>query len=164
VREIPVTGDLTLFKADDNMVQQGYSIFLPYRATAAGIPNAQFKIADLGYRPYDVLFTTDDMIEKHPDTVRATLAAIKKGWSNFIADPSKVKPLLMSLNQQIPPDIHDLAVKDMIADLLPHDPAKIGCMADARWDEIAKQLRDVNFLPANFDPKQAYNATMVPGC
>jgi NitT/TauT family transport system substrate-binding protein len=163
-REIPVTGDLTLFKSDPNMVQQGYSIFLPYRMTAAGIDNAQFKVPSLGYRPYDVLFTTDEMIAKRPDVVRATVAAVKQGWSNFINDPSKVKPTLMELNKQIPPEVHDLAVKDMTAELLPRDHAKIGCMTDARWDEIGQQLREVNFLPASFDVKLGYDRTKVPGC
>ena len=86
-KEIPVSGDLGLFRNDPNMVQQGYSIFLPARMTAAGIPNAQFKVADLGYRPYDVLFTTDDMIQKNPELVRTTIAAVKASWSNFINDP-----------------------------------------------------------------------------
>jgi NitT/TauT family transport system substrate-binding protein len=162
--EIPVSGDLGLFKNDPNMVQQGYSIFLPYRMTAADIPNAQIKVAELGYRPYDVLFTTDEMIEKQPALVRAAVAAIKKAWGDFIDDPSRVKPVLLQLNGQISPEVHDQAVKDMIADLLPRDHSKIGCMADERWEETAKQLRDVNFLPASFDPKTAYDRTLVPGC
>jgi NitT/TauT family transport system substrate-binding protein len=163
-REIPVTGDLTLFRNDPNMVQQGYSIYLPYRMTEAGIPNAQFKVPALGYRPYDLLFTTDEMIEKRGDTVKAALAALKKGWSNFMTDPAKIKPTLMGLNKQISPTVHEMAVKEMLAELLPKDHAKIGCMTDARWDEIAKQLKEVNFLPAGFDPKQGYDRTLVPGC
>ncbi len=79
-------------------------------------------------------------------------------------DPTKVKSVMMSLNQQIPPGIHDMAVRDMIADLLPHDHAKLGCMVDGRWDALVKQLRDVNFLPASFAAKQAYDGTLVPGC
>jgi NitT/TauT family transport system substrate-binding protein len=163
-REIPVTGDLSLFKNDSNMVQQGYSIFLPYRMTEIGIANAQFKVAALGYRPYDVLFTTDEMIAKHPETVRAAIAAVKKGWSNFMTDPSKVKPMLLGLNKQISPAVHDLAVKEMLADLLPKDHAKIGCMTEARWTELTKQLQDVKFLPAGFDAKQAYDLSLIPGC
>lgn len=164
VHEIPVTGDLSLFKNDPNMVQQGYSLFLPPRMTAAGIPNAQFTVASLGYRPYDVLFTTDDMIKNHPKLVRATLAAVKQGWSNFIDDPSKSTKLILGLNQQMPPEVHAQAVKEMIATLLPKDHNEIGCMADARWDELAKQLEDVKFLPAGFDVRQAYDKALVPGC
>jgi NitT/TauT family transport system substrate-binding protein len=163
-REIPVTGDLSLFKNDPNMVQQGYSIFLPARMSALGIPNAQFKVADLGYKPYDLLFTTDEMIEKNPELVRNTLAALKASWSNFIKDPAKTKPTILGLNNLVTPEVHDAAVKEMISDLLPSDHSKIGCMTDARWEEIGRQLKDVKFLPPDFDVKQGYDRSLVPGC
>ena len=37
IREIPVSGDLSLFRNDPKMVQQGYSLYLPARMKAAGI-------------------------------------------------------------------------------------------------------------------------------
>ncbi len=164
VRQIPVSGDLTLFKTNANLVQQGYSLFLPPRMNAMGIPNAQFTVASLGYRPYDVLFTTDAMIKEHPKLVRATLAAVKKGWADFIADPAKTKALILKRNHQFTPAVQNSAVKEMFADMLPHDPAKIGCMKKARWDELTKQLKEVNFLPADFNPAPAYDLNLVPGC
>jgi NitT/TauT family transport system substrate-binding protein len=163
-KEIPVSGDLGLFRSDPNMVQQGYSIFLPARMSAAGIPNAQFKVADLGYRPYDILFTTDDLIQKNPELVRDTIAAVKASWSNFIDDPAKSKPLILSLNNLVTPEVHDAAVKEMIADLLPSDHSKIGCMTDERWEEIGQQLKEVKFLPPEFDVRKAYDKSLVPGC
>jgi NitT/TauT family transport system substrate-binding protein len=162
--EIPITGDLSLFKNDPNMVQQGYSLFLPARMTEAGIPNAQFKVAQLGYRPYEVLFTTDDMIQKHPQLVRNTIAAVKQSWSGFMNDPTKVKSLELRLNKQISSAVYDQAVKQLISDLLPKDHAKIGCMTDARWQELEKQLEEVKFLPAGFDVTKAYDRSFVTGC
>jgi NitT/TauT family transport system substrate-binding protein len=164
VKEIPVTGDLSLFKADPNMVQQGYFLYLPARMTAAGIPNAQFKVVDLGYRPYVTLFTTDEMIEKNPELVRNTVAAVKTSWSNFMKDPSEIKSYILNMNNQIPPDIHDLAVKGLIANLLPTDHSKIGCMTDDRWEETGRQLKEVKFLPEEFDVKKAYDRSLVPLC
>jgi NitT/TauT family transport system substrate-binding protein len=161
-REIPVTGDLSLFRLNPDMVQQGYSIFLPYRMDDAGITTAQFKVADLGYRPYAVLFTTDDMVAQHPDEVRAVITATQKAWANFVADPTKVRALVLGMNSQIPPDVHDKAVAQMIQSLVPR--RHFGCMTDARWDELTRQLQDVALLPASFDPKPAYVSNMVPGC
>jgi NitT/TauT family transport system substrate-binding protein len=162
VHEIPVTGDLSMFRLDSNMVQQGYSIFLPYRLDALNVPNAQFKVADLGYRPYATLFTTDAMLQQHPEEVRAVVAAVIQGWHNFIRDPSKVRPLILGLNSLVPGDVHDKAVAEMEQTLIPRK--HFGCMTDARWSELANQLQEVNLLPASFDPKQAYDATAVPGC
>ena len=164
VREIPVTGDLSLFRNDPKMVQQGYSLFLPARMAAAGIPVQQVKLATLGYRPYDVLFTTDDMIKNHPDIVKATIAAVQKGWANYVRNPQGLKPMITEMNKQISPEVYDAANKEMIEGLISHDLGKIGCMSDARWKELAVQLRSVDFLPANFDEKLGYNRTFVPGC
>ena len=163
-REIPVSGDLSLFRNDPKMVQQGYSLFLPARMAAAGVQVQQVTLASLGYRPYDVLFTTDDMIRKNPALVKATIAAVQKGWANYVRNPQGLKPLITGMNKQMTPEIYDAANKEMIETLISHDLGRIGCMTDARWSELAGQLRSVNFLPANFDAKQGYDRTLVPGC
>ncbi len=163
-REIPVSGDLSLFRNDPKMVQQGYSLFLPARMEGAGIKVQQITLASLGYRPYDVLFTTDEMIQKHPALVKATLAAVQKGWANYVRNPSGLKSMMLGMNKQMSPEVYDAANKEMIEKLVSHDLGKIGCMTDARWSELARQLRSVGFLPAGFSEKQAYDRTLVPGC
>lgn len=163
-REIPVSGDLSLFRNDPKMVQQGYSLFLPARMAAAGVQVQQITLASLGYRPYDVLFTTDDMIRKNPALVKATIAAVQKGWADYVRNPQALKPLITGMNKQMTPEIYDAANKEMIETLISHDLGRIGCMTDARWSELAGQLRSVNFLPAGFDAKQGYDRTLVPGC
>jgi len=163
-REIPVSGDLSLFRNDPKMVQQGYSLFLPARMAAAGVQVQQVTLASLGYRPYNVLFTTDELIRKNPALVKATIAAVQKGWANYVRNPSGLKPLITGMNKQIAPEIYDAANKEMIETLISHDLGRIGCMTDARWSELAGQLRSVNFLPAGFEAKQAYDRTLVPGC
>ncbi|MFZ3118906.1 MAG: ABC transporter substrate-binding protein [Variovorax sp.] len=163
-REIPVSGDLSLFRNDPKMVQQGYSLYLPARMEEAGIKVQSISLASLGYRPYNVLFTTDEMIRKNPALVKATIAAVQKGWANYVRNPSGLKPMLSEMNKQISPAVYDAANKEMIEKLISHDLGKIGCMNDARWTELANQLRSVAFLPASFNEKQAYDRTLVPGC
>ncbi|MFT4267357.1 MAG: ABC transporter substrate-binding protein [Xenophilus sp.] len=163
-REIPVSGDLGLFRNDPKLVQQGYSLYLPARMKAAGIDVQQIKISALGYRPYSVLFTTDEMIRKNPQIVKAAIAAVQKGWASYVRDPQGLKPFLTGMNQQISPEVYDAANREMIESMVSRDPGRIGCMSDARWKELADQLRSVNFLPAGFDEKQAYDRTLLPGC
>jgi NitT/TauT family transport system substrate-binding protein len=163
-REIPVSGDLSLFRNDPKMVQQGYSLYLPARMAGAGIAVQQITVASLGYRPYNVLFTTDEMIQKNPALVKATIAAVQKGWSNYLRNPSGLKPMMAEMNKQISSEVYDAANKEMIETLISHDLGKIGCMSDARWSELAGQLRSVAFLPAGFNEKLAYDRTLVPGC
>jgi len=68
------------------------------------------------------------------------------------------------MNKQISPEIYDAANKLMIETLVSHDLNRVGCMDDARWKELAGQLRSVAFLPAGFDERQAYDRGLVPGC
>jgi NitT/TauT family transport system substrate-binding protein len=164
VREIPVSGDLSLFRNDKNMVQQGYSIFLPARMREAGLEVNQFRVAELGYRPYSVLFTTEEFMQKSPDLAKATVAAVKQAWTSFIQNPTATRAMLLEQNKQITPVVHDAAVKEMLETLLPRDGTRLGCMSDARWTELANQLRAVNFLPAGFNERQAYDRSMVTGC
>ncbi|MFM9433003.1 NitT/TauT family transport system substrate-binding protein [Janthinobacterium sp. CG_23.3] len=163
-RDIPVTGDLGLFRSDTNIVQQGYSLYLPARMAAAGVPVRQIKLAALGYRPYAVLFTTDAMIKNNPALVRATIAAVRQGWSTYLRQPDGVKPMLTTMNPQISPALYDSASKEIRATLAPADLGQLGCMSPARWRELAAQLRSVHFLPAGFDESLAYDRSFIAGC
>ena len=163
-RDIPVTGDLGLFRGDPGIVQQGYSLYLPARMAAAGVPVRQIKLAALGYRPYAVLFTTDAMIKNNPALVRATIAAVRQGWSTYLRHPAGVKPMLTAMNPQISPALYDSASKEIRATLAPADLGQLGCMSPARWRELAAQLRSVNFLPAGFDEALAYDSSLIAGC
>ncbi|WP_338763474.1 ABC transporter substrate-binding protein [Massilia sp. METH4] len=163
-RTIPVSGDLSLFRNDPSMVQQGYSLYLPARMAAAGLAVQQITLASLGYRSYGVLFTTDDMIRTKPAVVRATVAAVRQGWRSYAANPAALRPLLTTMNQQIPPALYDTASRELIDTQLAGDPARFGCMSAARWRELAAQLQSVKFLPAGFDEKTAFDNTLIPGC
>ena len=54
VKEFPLTGDLGLFARTPQQFQQGYSLFLPARLDAKGVPNEQITVESLGYRPYSL--------------------------------------------------------------------------------------------------------------
>jgi NitT/TauT family transport system substrate-binding protein len=163
-RTIPVSGDLSLFRNDPAMVQQGYSLYLPARMEAAGLAVQQVTLASLGYRSYGVLFTTDEVIRDKPELVRATVEAARQGWRRYAENPAALRPLLTSMNQQISPALYDTASRELIATQLARDPARFGCMSASRWRELAAQLRSVKFLPAAFDERSAFDSTLVPGC
>jgi NitT/TauT family transport system substrate-binding protein len=163
-RSIPVSGDLGLFRNDPAMVQQGYSLYLPARMAQAGVAVQQITLASLGYRAYGVLFTTDEMIRTRPALVRATVAAVRQGWRNYAANPGALRPLLTGLNQQISPALYDSASRELIDTQLVRDPARFGCMREARWRELAAQLGAIRFLPAGFDAGSAFDRTLIPGC
>ena len=164
VQEFPLTGDLGLFAKTPNMFQQGYSIFLPARMDAKGIPNAQFKVADLGYRPYSVLFTTEKMIKENPTLVQAVVDRLSMSFHKSLVDPKPTRDLILSKSKKTTIAIHNNALRLMKRDFLPKDWSKIGCQDPNRWVELANQMKEVDVLPADFDPHQSYDTSFKKGC
>ena len=164
VQEFPLTGDLGLFAKTPNMFQQGYSIFLPARMDAKGIPNAQFKVADLGYRPYSVLFTSEKLIKENPALVQAVVNRLSMSFHKSLVDPKPTRDLILSKSKKTTVAIHNNALELMKADFLPRDWRKIGCQDPNRWVELADQMKEVNALPADFDPHQSFDTSFKKGC
>ena len=164
VQEFPLTGDLGLFAKTPNMFQQGYSIFLPARMDAKGIPNAQFKVADLGYRPYSVLFTSEKLIKENPALVQAVVDRLSMSFHKSLVDPKPTRDLILSKSKKTTIAIHNNALRLMKRDFLPKDWSKIGCQDSNRWVELANQMKEVDVLPADFDPHQSYDTSFKRGC
>ena len=164
VQEFPLTGDLGLFAKSPNMFQQGYSIFLPARMDAKGIPNAQFKVADLGYRPYSVLFTSEKLIKENPALVQAVVDRLSMSFHKSLVDPKPTRDLILSKSKKTTIAIHNNALRLMKRDFLPKDWSKIGCQDPNRWVELANQMKEVDVLPADFDPHQSYDTSFKRGC
>ena len=164
VQEFPLTGDLGLFAKTPNMFQQGYSIFLPARMDAKGIPNAQFKVADLGYRPYSVLFTSEKLIKGNPALVQAVVDRLSMSFHKSLVDPKPTRDLILSKSKKTTVAIHNNALRLMKRDFLPKDWSKIGCQDPNRWVELANQMKEVDVLPADFDPHQSYDTSFKKGC
>ena len=164
VQEFPLTGDLGLFAKTPNMFQQGYSIFLPARMDAKGIPNAQFKVADLGYRPYSVLFTSEKLINENPALVQAVVDRLSMSFHKSLVDPKPTRDLILSKSKKTTVAIHNNALRLMKRDFLPKDWSKIGCQDPNRWVELANQMKEVDVLPADFDPHQSYDTSFKRGC
>ena len=164
VQEFPLTGDLGLFAKTPNMFQQGYSIFLPARMDAKGIPNAQFKVADLGYRPYSVLFTSEKLIKENPALVQAVVDRLSMSFHKSLVDPKPTRDLILSKSKKTTIAIHNNALRLMKRDFLPKDWSKIGCQDPNRWVELPNQMKEVDVLPADFDPHQSYDTSFKRGC
>ena len=164
VQEFPLTGDLGLFAKTPNMFQQGYSIFLPARMDAKGIPNAQFKVADLGYRPYSVLFTSEKLIKENPALVQAVVDRLSMSFHKSLVDPKPTRDLILSKSKKTTIAIHNNALRLMKRDFLPKDWSKIGCQDPNRWVELANQMKEIDLLPADFDPHQSYDTSFKRGC
>ena len=164
VKEFPLTGDLGLFARTKNQFQQGYSLFLPARLDAKNVPNEQITVESLGYRPYSVLFTSDKLIKENPELVQAVIDRLSVSFHKSLVDPKPTRDFILSKSKKVNAEIHNNALELMKADFLPKDWSKIGCQDPNRWVEVANQMKEVNVLPADFDPHSSYDTSFKKGC
>ena len=164
VKEFPLTGDLGLFARTPQQFQQGYSLFLPARLDAKGVPNEQITVESLGYRPYSVLFTSDKLIKENRALVQAVVDRLSISFHKSLVDPKPTRDFILSKSKKVNAEIHNNALELMKADFLPADWSKIGCQDPQRWVELASQLKEVNVLPADFDPHSSYDTSFKKGC
>ena len=164
VKEFPLTGDLGLFARTKNQFQQGYSLFLPARLDAKNVPNEQITVESLGYRPYSVLFTSDKLIKENPELVQAVVDRLSVSFHKSLVDPKPTRDFILSKSKKVNAEIHNNALELMKADFLPKDWSKIGCQDPNRWVEVANQMKEVNVLPADFDPHSSYDTSFKKGC
>ncbi len=164
VQEFPLTGDLGLFARTPNQFQQGYSLFLPARLDAKGIPNEQITVESLGYRPYSVLFTSDKLIKENPALVQKVVDRLSISFHKSLVDPKPTRDFILSKSKKVNAEIHNNALELMKKDFLPKDWSKIGCQDPMRWEELAHQMKEVKVLPVNFDPHSSYDTSFKKGC
>ena len=164
VKEFPLTGDLGLFARTPQQFQQGYSLFLPARLAAKGVASEQITVESLGYRPYSVLFTTDKLIKENPELVQTVVDRLSISFYKSLVDPKPTRDFILSKSKKVNAEIHNNALELMKKDFLPKDWSKIGCQDPNRWVELANQMKEVNVLPADFDPHSSYDTSFKKGC
>jgi len=81
-----------------------------------------------------------------------------------LVDPKPTRDFILSKSKKVNAEIHNNALELMKADFLPKDWSKIGCQDPARWVELSNQLKDIDVLPADFDPSDSYDLTFKKGC
>jgi NitT/TauT family transport system substrate-binding protein len=111
---LPVTTDLTSFLADETMVRQCFVTQEPHAAEQSGAKVGTLLIADSGYAPYRVIFTSRDFLVKHPEIVRAFVAASARGFNDLLeGDPAPAFGVLQQANPVMTPDIMNYSLGAM---------------------------------------------------
>ena len=100
----------------------------------------------------------------NPELVQAVVNRLSMSFHKSLVDPKPTRDLILSKSKKTTPAIHNNALELMKADFLPRDWRKIGCQDPNRWVELANQMKEVNALPADFDPHQSYDTSFKKGC
>jgi NitT/TauT family transport system substrate-binding protein len=123
---LPADYGIARFMADRNFIQQCFITNEPYFTELNGVKARALLIADAGYDPYRVLFTSKSFAREHPEAVRAFVACSARGWVEFIhGDAAAARARIQAENSSQTPPLMDYSIAAMKRyQLVEGDPAK----------------------------------------
>jgi len=151
--KIPMDYGLAQFMGDRSFIQQCFITNEPYIAARQGVRTRSLLIADGGYDPYRVIYTSHAFAQSHPAAVRAFVAATIRGYRDFLyGDSSGARGTIQAENPTETPGVIDFSIAAMKKyRLVEGDPAKgegIGLITPARMTAMLQTLVQLNLLDA----------------
>lgn len=123
-----------------------------------------FLWSDYGFDVYAHSYvTTDKMISEHPDVVRRFLKAAYRAWDYTLKNPEEAINILS--------EYHPINIQDYVGNLLVvreffktdrYKNMGIGYIDPTRMAATVDTVNTYLGVPVNFDPKEMYDASMLP--
>lgn len=113
---------------------------------------------DYGIDTYgDTLFTTQSMIQQHPDVVKRFVQASVEGWRQVIANPAGLLPQLTPLmsSQYQNPQQNIYMLRQAIP-LIYTGVGPMGWMERRRWQDIYEILQSQHIIEHSIDPRNGF--------
>lgn len=152
-------GDLSLYRTREDYAMQCFVTSEPLAARKAGIEPKTFLIADAGYNPYTtVLATTNRFATEQPQVVADMVAAVRAGWTNYLADPSSANIVMNNLNPTMDAATLTESAEAQV-NLIQTDEARqngLGTMTLARWQTLVDQLSEMKVIATKVDPATCF--------
>lgn len=152
-------GDVSVFLADPAFAQQCFVTSEPLVARKAGVEPKTFLVAEAGFNPYTtVLATSGDFARKHPELVRAMVAAVREGWRAYLDDPAPAHVVMHRLNPAMPlaTFAESAAAQRPLIETEETRRAGLGVMTLERWQTLAQQLLELKVIDKPVDPKSCF--------
>ncbi|WP_221033131.1 ABC transporter substrate-binding protein [Actomonas aquatica] len=164
---IPMNYGLAQFMSDKNFIQQCFVTNEPYYVRENGGSPKTMLLANSGYDPYRVIFTSRKYAEAHPDRVRAFINASIKGWETFLnGDATAAKALIASRNEAMHTEFMDFSIAAMKeSQLVGGDPAKgerIGALRRSRLASMGDRLHELGILNAPMPVDRYVDFSFLP--
>jgi NitT/TauT family transport system substrate-binding protein len=149
--QIPSDYGLARFMSDRNFIDQCFITNEPYFAQLNGVKTRSLLIADAGYDPYMVIFTSKSFAREHPEAVRAFVACTARGWVDFMnGDASAARARIQAENPSQSQALMDYSMSAMRRyHLVEGDPARgerAGLITRARMTALVQALVDLKLL------------------
>jgi len=121
---------------------------------------------DLGIDWMDnVLFTTEDIVKKHPDVVQAVVTGRYKGFKWALENPKGTFEMMKKINEGLDFNHEMDAVDPMKALMVTADTKKsgLGYILPKKWENVGKDLFRTGLLDKMPDAQKAYTEKFPSG-
>lgn len=156
---VPYGYSIAPFLQDPQLAQQVFVTSEPIAARRAGADPKVFGIAESGFDPYAaVVIAKGEYVKQHGARVAAAVAAMRAGWRAYLDDPGPANEGMGRLNREMDAETFRLgaeAQKPLIEDAFAKQHG-IGAMSLARWETLAKQLRELGLVDRDVDPAACF--------
>ena len=124
----------------------------PFELLEAGIPYNLFTPRSGGIDFYgDILYTSERLIEEHPEIVASFRSASMAGWSWALDHPEETVDLILEKISDRHSREHLLFEAEQTRRLVLEDVVEIGYINPGRWRYIADVYASLGMLPPNLD-------------
>ena len=165
VNEYSYTGDSTMFIDNEEAVSQSYMTSEPYNLEQQGIEVDWLLNGESGFEVYgNLLFTTEAMIEEHPETVRAYVEASVAGWEYYQDNHEEVQSFIQEYNPEMSTDQLAYSAEALQPLVYGYDAEDhgVGYMTEARWQQVMEILMDIDLLSEEQDVTEAFTTEFLP--
>ncbi|MGZ0657160.1 ABC transporter substrate-binding protein [Coraliomargarita sp. W4R53] len=163
---VPLDFGMSRFLADIDFVQQCFITNEPYYIAKQGANSKTLLIADSGYDPYRVIYTSSAYANKNPEIVKAFVAASIKGWKSYMAGPrDQADALITKLHPKMTAEFIDYSVKAMQDNQLieGHEAEdQTGLIQPARMQKLINDLLDVGLITEPMDAEKIAPTKYLP--
>lgn len=151
----PKTFDLSQLIAGKIDAEVDYEMNEPATLKSKGLDVNLIKPRDYGINFYgDTIFTTEDMIKNHPDTVKAFVKNTIKGWEYAFANVDTSADLTLVYNDQLDKGLQKEFLnlsKDLVIS------GKVGESDSATWNSIQDVLIDQEIIKNRVDVEKLFS-------
>jgi NitT/TauT family transport system substrate-binding protein len=131
-------------------------------------PYWQYSFTDFGIDwPENVVFTTEEVVKKHPKVVQAFVTGRYKGYKHALANREEAVRTLIKYNSNLKgQEQHELAGMDAIASVMVTPESQkhgLGYIDPAGWERVARDMTKAGFYTTPPDVKAAYTTEFRSG-
>jgi NitT/TauT family transport system substrate-binding protein len=163
---VPLDFGMNRFLADPEFVQQCFITNEPYYIEKQGANARTLLIANSGYDPYRVIFTSSAYAKKNPEITKAFVAASIKGWKSYMAGPrDKADALITKLNPKMTAEFLNYSVNAMQENQLVEGNEAVdqtGLIDPTRMQEIINNLLEVGLITEPMDAETLAPTQYLP--